>query len=222
MASITWKSAALLMLLATKAYSLESSADEGEVIIDGYRIVDLQTEVAWKIGEDPIILNGTVQDVHAQLLELNPNYDAEAEELAKAFQAKREEEEEQPQEKRDHSFCGRWPHADQILARQNVRTLRGQSGRPSLGAGPGVCARVACTNDGGAVVWWCNDNTHPVTLGSFSDIANAATVIDQDCSSWYLGAWILRGQRFHDDDVNVIVRSESGVVLPESCRGIFG
>ncbi|KAL4880660.1 hypothetical protein BJY04DRAFT_219130 [Aspergillus karnatakaensis] len=211
--------AALLMLLATKAYSLEPPGNHGEVIIDGYKIVELQTEVAWKIGEDPIILNGTVQDVRTQLLELNPNYELEAEELAKASLISREE---QHLQKRDNTFCGRWPYADLIEARDNVRTLRGQSGRPSLGAGPGVCARVACTNDGGAVVWWCNDNTYPVTLGSFNNIADAATVIEQDCAQYYLGAWILRGQRFHDDNINVIVRSESGSVLPESCRGIFG
>jgi hypothetical protein len=50
-------------------------------------------------------------------------------------------------------------------------------------------------------------NNHVVELGSFSAIADGAQVIANDCKIFgYNNGWVVSGQRFHDNKINVIVR----------------
>ncbi|KAK6843806.1 hypothetical protein PG987_004666 [Apiospora arundinis] len=42
---------------------------------------------------------------------------------------------------------------------ESIKKLHAMSGNCTVGAGPGTCVRVACTN--GGAVWMCNDNITP-------------------------------------------------------------
>jgi hypothetical protein len=105
-----------------------------------------------------MILNGTIQQVHAQLTKINPNWKTE---FAAANRS--------PFLSSDHSkrdivepfigfqepLCGTWPMCSQALVKTGVQELNGDTGTPYVDAGPGKCVMVNCNY--GAAIWWCND-----------------------------------------------------------------
>ncbi|GAB1205198.1 hypothetical protein APSETT445_003869 [Aspergillus pseudonomiae] len=182
--------------------------------IPGYGVQEPSWEVETTPGGPKMILNGTVQQVHAQLLEINPNYDDE-------FAAVLEKRETTVLDKRDDIKCNNWPKARRGDIEAGIKHLRGVSGQPSNGPGPGNCGRVSCS--WGAAIWWCNDvslvasciqalyshfeqNTFTKVLPSFNNIADGAQVILNNCQR---GGVKLSGQDFHSDNWNVIVRGDS-------------
>src|SRR6187549_519178 len=54
-------------------------------------------------------------------------------------------------------------------ASEGIAYLRGVSGRPSNGPGPGNCGRVSCGYNAG--IWWCND------VGTLFTLLPNATVL---------------------------------------------
>jgi hypothetical protein len=112
--------------------------------------------ISWKVETSPggpiVVLNGTIEEVHAQLLKINPNYDTDFEAIA--------DQREAPQAgpsliKRDDVHCGYWALADEQVIETGIAYLRRVQGQPVLGPGPSKCGRVSCSYDSG--IWWCND-----------------------------------------------------------------
>ncbi|KAJ6441332.1 AMSH-like protease sst2 [Purpureocillium lavendulum] len=174
--------------------------------LDGYAVVELSGEYQVSPGGPPVVLNGTVQEVHAQLLKLNPNWDADFPRDAKpgaSTPAKRN-----IWAGADVSCENRWGAVRPDVIKDGIKYLRESvKGKPQMGAGPGVCARVSC--DVAAGIWWCNDDRAPKTLDSFADIGDGAARAQEVCATddekdddlvdWWAG------QAFHRTNWNVIV-----------------
>ena len=138
----------------------------------------MQWEVQAFVDGPKINITGTVEHVHSQLLKANPNYDVD-------FASFREHPavDTRSVEKRFGPVCGgggyNWQPADWPHILSNIDYLRTVPGKPTMGPGPGKCARVSCSyND---AVWWCNDNTNTFSLPSFSTIADCAQVLVDRC-----------------------------------------
>ncbi|KAJ0419777.1 hypothetical protein BJY00DRAFT_301978 [Aspergillus carlsbadensis] len=147
--------------------------------------------VKWEVspspGAAPVTLNGTVEQVYAKLLEINPNYDADW--------AGVDEDED-----RKHLTCEAYLDAYQWHIKQGIKYLRKVKGKPSHG--PGECGRVSCSGNSG--IWWCNvDAKHTKVLPSYNNIADGAQVILDNCKSAGDG---VRGQLGHDDRWTVVVQ----------------
>ena len=115
-------------------------------------------------GGDLRRFSGTVEEVHAQLLELNPNWDTDYPGGNNVDSTAAADDELTSLAKRtdfggSQYFCrGRWAEADYMRVNEGIRYLRRIGGRPTNGAGPGNCGRVSCSYD--AAIYWCNDVSH--------------------------------------------------------------
>ncbi|KAK3998289.1 hypothetical protein QBC44DRAFT_338278 [Cladorrhinum sp. PSN332] len=179
--------------------------------ISGYKTVEISWEVEATPGGPTMILNGTVEEVHAQLLEVNPNYDSDFAEIKAAKKAAAAARQFTGLSNREASnICdlyGVWDSATKARILEGVDYLHGVKGQPVNGPGPGNCGRVSCSYD--SAIWWCNDNPTTKALPSFDPIADAAAIIVTDCPEMdteVLGVRTISGQRFQDDLWNCIVR----------------
>ncbi|PTB40428.1 hypothetical protein M441DRAFT_141907, partial [Trichoderma asperellum CBS 433.97] len=171
-----------------------------------YKVFIPQWEVEVSPGGSMVILNGTIEQVHDELIKLNPNWDNE---YLGENPSKHSENSTRLLDKRtDFSgaqyFCrGRWPEALKEEIKRGIKYLRRVNGRPTNGAGPGNCGRVSCSYH--SAIWWCNDDHQPKTLESFGSIADGAQYIVDHCGRYYL----VSGQVFHKTNWNVIVREDT-------------
>ncbi|KAI1351031.1 hypothetical protein F5Y01DRAFT_283838 [Xylaria sp. FL0043] len=81
--------------------------------------------------------------------------------------------------------------------------LSKMSGACSVGAGPKVCAVLACTRN--AAVWLCNDNSKPIAPSCSSLASYVADIVGECGQDYYHGSRYCRGQEFDSDNFNVIV-----------------
>lgn len=104
------------------------------------------------------ILNGTVQEVVAQAVQLNPDFKlSSTKRAADAGVMARE------LHKRD-VICGNFPTANPKRILEGIAYLNSLPGgdRPTNGPGPGACGRVSCSYN--SAIWWCNDVSGPLHL----------------------------------------------------------
>ncbi|KAF7717462.1 Uncharacterized protein PECH_000489 [Penicillium ucsense] len=174
-----------------------------EAPIAGYNIEEFSWEVESAPGSEKVVLNGTVQQIVAQLREINPNFDTDFG-LDKADEEEQAHTESQLTKRGDSWLCNIFNGARQADITNGIKYLRGVSGQPTAGPGPGNCARVSCSY--AAAIWWCNDNTFTKVLPGFYNIADGAQVLKNQC--WTGGGQKFSGQLFHDDKWNVIVRAD--------------
>ncbi|CAN8105439.1 unnamed protein product [Discula destructiva] len=100
--------------------------------------------------------------------------------------------------------CNAFTDADCLRIAEGISYLNSVSGSPAAGPAPLGCGRVSCSYN--SAIWWCNNNTTPYTLDSFSLIANGAQQVMDDCSfeqydhrctggvngeQWYSGNWVV-------------------------------
>ncbi|PGH27625.1 hypothetical protein AJ80_00638 [Polytolypa hystricis UAMH7299] len=176
-----------------------------EAPIPGYRVEDITWAVEYAPGKNTT-LTGTVQQVYAQLLDMNPQYEAQFGTIEHNATAVEDEDEDvTTRSKREHTICNPFPRAPCNRINEGISYLTRVNGRPTNGPGPGNCGRVSCSWS--SAIWWCNDNRRTHTLSSFRDIANAAKVAVKDCRNLDKGCQV-SGQRFLDDNWNVIVRGQ--------------
>lgn len=135
--------------------------------IPGYGVQDFEWEVQYNQDKPAVKLNGTVEQVQAKLLQLNPNYEVDMADIIAKYHKEREEASTAFQardlNKRDWTICNNFPDAANVYGGVNggsgiqggIDYLRGVAGSPTNGPGPGNCGRVSC--DYGAAIWWCND-----------------------------------------------------------------
>ncbi|KAK3988489.1 hypothetical protein QBC44DRAFT_370938 [Cladorrhinum sp. PSN332] len=194
--------------LATSARRAEATT--GKLVPEGYAIADLEWELETTPGGSKVALTGTVEEVHAKILEINPKWDEEfapivAEENAKAdLQTRAVGDNTNKLRKRNWTVCGGYP-ARQNRIREGISYLRGLSGQASRGPGPRNCVRVSCSYN--SAIWYCNDNSFTKEMPWFH-IANAAQVLVDQCS-WeaHFGTGTA-GERWHDDRWFAIVGEE--------------
>ncbi|QLI69713.1 uncharacterized protein G6M90_00g054910 [Metarhizium brunneum] len=170
-------------------------------------------EVEVTPGGDKVRLNGTIQEVHQELLSLNPNWDKDFG-LGDKVEAPSDETHGQLAKRTDFSnskyFCGgRWEYCNGGAIAEGRAYLYRVPGRPTNGAGPGACGRVSCSYN--AAIWWCNDEKTPKTLNSFGSIADGVYELEKHCRkyfSWNPSGVSIAGQIFHETNWNVIVRKD--------------
>ncbi|KAJ0126369.1 ATP-dependent DNA helicase [Fusarium oxysporum f. sp. albedinis] len=155
--------------------------------IEGFEVQEASWEFDIIEGQQPIVFNGTVEEVWTQLNEEYPEYAAKALDRINNYvdgYNTRSDSDTDVLDKRDHNVCRTFTWAKQDHIYRGISYLRGVGGRPRIRAGPQVCDRVSCSYD--SAIWWCNDqNSRVVELGSFSNIADAAQLIVNSCSEWF-------------------------------------
>lgn len=128
-----------------------------------YSIPGYETVIpAWKgpafVDGPDLILDGTVEQVHDQLVALNPNYDSDF-----GFtEPKAQGHDEAGLTKRNvfpddagYNCFGQWGFVFTDTLWAGIDYLRGVGGQPWMGPGVGTCARVSCSYR--TAIWWCND-----------------------------------------------------------------
>lgn len=116
-----------------------------------------QVPVEWDLPafkDGPILtLNGTVQEVHKRLLEINPNYNADF----KMFEPRSTDMEKRTDFSNANTLCSASIYGVGDIGRMwtGVNYLYTLVGRPKNGGGPGACGLVSCSGYTG--IWWCND-----------------------------------------------------------------
>lgn len=170
--------------------------------------------------------------MHARLIEINPDYEAEFASVVD----KREDDAgaRHSLDKRDDVLCGIFPLANIYAIRNAMTFLRKIRGHVQTQPGPGSCVRVSCYRNAG--IWLCNDvsspiyfeggnvvsfswrsslnvcrrirlqNPFPKILPGFYNIADGAQVILDRCLHKNRRIKRISGQNFHSDAWNVIVR----------------
>ncbi|KAH6636400.1 hypothetical protein F5144DRAFT_567358 [Chaetomium tenue] len=211
MAFTSLRSIAVASVLATVAVAAPVAQDSP---IEGYTIVPITWEFDGPNGQ-VIQLNGTVQEVVAQLDLIVPNSQAKliaSIAAASTASSTSRRDEESPLEKRydeDKILCWvhGWTAASLRSIQDGINYLNGVSGRPSHGPGPSTCARVSCSY--GSAIYWCNDNRSLKELNSFKDIAHGADRIKNNCQQVVQATVLTQGQIFYKDNWNVIVRGDN-------------
>lgn len=132
--------------------------------LQGRDIFTPEWEVEVKPGGDTVVLNGTIQEVHTQLLELNPNWDTDFKDDGLD---KREADfgdwadDTAGLDKRanfngaSYNCWGRWGAVSREHIQSGINYLRRVRGKPRAGAGPSKCGRVSCSYN--SAIYWCND-----------------------------------------------------------------
>ncbi|KAL4733705.1 hypothetical protein BDV11DRAFT_175437 [Aspergillus similis] len=196
-------------LPAIAAFTLvQASTLNLEAPIPGYGVEDFTWEMDTTPGGPTVLLNGTVQEIYAELLKINPSYDGDFADTLAAAQAMAETETKSETEagaaslhKRLPVTCNNYDEAITRRIREGITYLRGVSGRPTNGPGPGNCGRVSCSYN--SAIWWCNDNTSAKTLPGFNNIADGAQVVINHCAPTDV---YVAGEEDHNDNWRAVVR----------------
>ncbi|KAJ6441367.1 major facilitator superfamily transporter [Purpureocillium lavendulum] len=149
--------------------------------VPGYGVEPLEWNVDIAPGRTAV-LNGTVQEVYAQILQIKPDYtlaDVVAVPEPRALR-----------HKRSTVKCGNFALAEKRRIVEGINYLRRVPGAPRNGPGPGNCGR----------------NTSPKTLDSWDAIANSAQHIVNTCGP---SASHVSGQNFESSNWNTIVRRDT-------------
>lgn len=140
---------------AVHAVPAQDSATNSEIGIPGA----FEVPVEWAVQAFPdgpeLTLKGTVQEVHAQLVGMNPNYDADFG-LAE-LDARDDKLVARSDFRNTRTDCGPQVYGKASVDRLNsgIKYLRKLKGQPRNGGGPGACGRVSCSYN--TAIWWCND-----------------------------------------------------------------
>jgi hypothetical protein len=129
--------------------------------IPGYTVEYLQWEIEVSPGQKHL-LNGTVQEVMAQAIAINPAFKLVERNPANA--------KDSSIVKRGDKICNNFPQGKKGPLQDGVNYLRGLNGMPTNGPGPGACGRVSCSY--ASAIWWCNDvsKPYPVNTSPFSPV----------------------------------------------------
>ncbi|KAI7777965.1 hypothetical protein LA080_002877 [Diaporthe eres] len=185
-----------------KVFGLESP-------LSSYRVEVIQWEVPVSRDGRRTILNGTIQQVYQQLLEINPHYEAEfgpaegkyTPGLSQVFGSY------ELAERRDTwSDCGRFDAAKAVPIWEGINHLNHVSGTPVSRPGPGTCGRVSCSYN--SAIWWCNDKDTERSLSSYHEIANSVQLLTMNCTYWsesHLEPQV-SGQQFHVDKWSTVIK----------------
>ncbi|KAF6835525.1 hypothetical protein CPLU01_04201 [Colletotrichum plurivorum] len=202
------------VLLAGLASLSQVSAVPSEPVarraFEDYGIEVLEWEIQAFESGPMLTLNGTIEEVNSQVLEINPDFEfnePSESELAALYDASAFEK--RTDFSGSHYMCDTrdWMPCYLSRIKKGITHLRGTSGRPKNGPGPGNCGRVSCA--GRSAIWWCNDDRSTKELGAFGSIADGAQYIADRCQLESGLKAKVAGQVFHKTNWNVIVRYDS-------------
>lgn len=124
--------------------------------LPGYEVEELVWEVEHTPGKPPAKLRGTIEEIHDQILDINPDFKPHEEDTSPAVKRGDGADALANLSKRKYQvICNHFPQTDKEKVELGIEYLRKVKGRPWLGPGPGKCIRVSCGYD--AAIWWCND-----------------------------------------------------------------
>ncbi|TDZ33576.1 hypothetical protein C8035_v011541 [Colletotrichum spinosum] len=166
----------------------------------------------WEVQAFPsgptLVLTGTHDEVHDQLLELNPSYDTDFPDFTTdtgsidtvaSFQATYYECETRD---RRPAYSGR--------IRANLKWLRNKSGRPRVWRTALTCGRAVC--DGEAAVYLCNVDGKKKTFENWTQIAEGVEYLLERCEAKInrgkTGPNMMAGIVHHKDNWAVEVRKD--------------
>ncbi|KAK0657741.1 hypothetical protein B0T16DRAFT_316009 [Cercophora newfieldiana] len=195
-----------LGFLASALFATAAPADS-TLLPRGYDLVPMAFELEVSLGRVEVF-NGTVQEAIAQAQALNPDF--QLPELSLPEQEPLNAPERRELQRRVQvKFCYNWDGAERAAIYQGIYYLRSLSGTPTLGPGPGKCARVSCSYN--SAIIWCNDNTVSKTI-TWDGMANSAKRITEICG-WglnpYNNRYYTSGQNFEDSNWNTLIKKES-------------
>ncbi|KAK3988179.1 hypothetical protein QBC44DRAFT_398616 [Cladorrhinum sp. PSN332] len=165
------------------------------------------SEVEVSPGGPFIKLTGTVEEVHDELLRLNPSYDAQFTPIPARRAAAHALEPHNNttsllQLRPDFIRCGVFYRQARVARiKEGIAYLRTVSGVPSMGTG---CGKVSCSWQ--SAIYWCNANDQVKTLDSWHNIADGAQLIVDVCRGQSPD---VTGGRFHGDGWAVAVKGKT-------------
>ncbi|PFH59766.1 hypothetical protein XA68_11897 [Ophiocordyceps unilateralis] len=186
--------------------------------IDGYDVFTPEWEVELSPGGRTVTLNGTIEEVYQQVVQLNPNYEQQSSTVTTSSSQKQSSTPSKVAQNASvmlavdwnlaTSLCGgKWQATSVRRVREGIGYLRRVRGRPSSLAGPSRCGRVSCAYN--SAIWWCNDDLQPKALSSFAAIADGAQFLVKRCVEWMNPQpEAFGGQAFHPSGWNVIIRKD--------------
>lgn len=113
---------------------------------------------------------GTIEEAVAQAIALEPSFEKTFFEAADEAVAAADATESKRSLSPRAALCynrSDWQQCSASAIEAGVRYLRGVSGKPRLGAGPGACSRVSCSYN--SAIFICNDVSRSFLMkGGFS------------------------------------------------------
>ena len=148
----------LAVLQATSAAAAAVTAVRAPVTegVEGYGMQPMQWEIQAFPDGEYLTLEGTVQEVEAQLLAINPNWETDfplPPSVAAADAARRLAR--RTDFGGSKTLCNLFEKASIYEILGGINYLRGVGGRPGAGPGPGNCGQVSCSWN--SAIIWCND-----------------------------------------------------------------
>ncbi|KAL8391924.1 hypothetical protein RB595_002217 [Gaeumannomyces hyphopodioides] len=203
--------------------------------LDGYEIYNTTWVAEVRPQGEVVELNGTLQQVHAQLLRLNPNYNADFHINMEGLRHIHEgwsmfcinagcpptttttttTSSKLLQDDTVYTFRGfvqtKCLHHDSLARMkaidEGVWYLRNvRNARPKNGPGPNNCGRVSCSWAAG--IYWCNDHDEELEVYEFNTIADGAHWAAHMCQFHPPGVEVIKwggGQALHVDNWRVVV-----------------
>lgn len=177
--------------------------------LEGYSIYTLTWNVQATPNGPHMLLNGSIDEVSAQLTKMNSNWEAEfaAHTSNNAVAAPPAPEKRNIITGFELPNCNleRWGCADTDNMSKAIDLLYRFAHEPTSGPGWGQCAQLVCW--GGDSIWWCTDGA--VAEKSFKVVADGAYFIRDRCDkSNPFQKSPYNGQVFRKDKPwNVVIRS---------------
>ncbi|KAF2664745.1 hypothetical protein BT63DRAFT_483419 [Microthyrium microscopicum] len=168
--------------------------------IPGYGVEEIKWSLPATQDGKAASFHGTVQNVTAQLVKLNPSWkDSVKRSIPSRLVARAEW----------NVNCNPghgWDYANTGVIRDGINHLRSlpAADHPQNGPGPGNCGRVSCSYD--SAIWWCNDHTEAFAVNGWDAIAEGAQRIVDHCINPNGNTG---GQAFNADNWNVVVRKDN-------------
>ncbi|CZR56163.1 uncharacterized protein PAC_06051 [Phialocephala subalpina] len=173
--------------------------------IDGMEISKMM--FTGELGGYQVQLNGSIQEIHAQMKELYPDFNPEAIVANKTLETRAEE---------NKSDCNCWPVLGQPewkrCSTESIRTgIRYLIGLNVIcNVGPQSCVRISCSYNAG--IYLCNNRDYLIEP-SCTYIASYAQDIVDKCN-WHVPGgntwmWRVSGQAWDTDGYNVCVHDDN-------------
>ncbi|RDW64560.1 uncharacterized protein DSM5745_09971 [Aspergillus mulundensis] len=189
---------ALLATLVLGAFGYPADLD---ALAPGYNNDKTSFDVIPYPGAEKITLHGTFQEVYAQVLEINPNYESDWDNDSRN---RSEAVLEHRAEKPPLLSCeDAWAMADADQIRIGIKYIRNEWTLPP-GLAAKTCHTVSCSHN--SAIRWCNDRNTLRVLPSWNNIADAATVIVKWCTNKRANGYTgTKGRLGHWDEWRVFV-----------------
>ncbi|PHH71012.1 hypothetical protein CDD82_6780 [Ophiocordyceps australis] len=160
---------------------LSRAAGNLQAPLPGYGVMTPEWEVEFHPESPKVLLNGTIEQVHHQLLQLNPSWNQDymsnntqpdtsattpPQRIFPRYKYRERDSACKKDKMRRNDFCKkefnagsfcrrRWKDCHWWAIKKGIKRLKRVRGYPVNGPGPGKCGRVSCSYD--SAIWWCND-----------------------------------------------------------------